>query len=60
MEGHLLTAVLALWLKAGGAPCDARMLVDEWLGSTYDAAEASAMATKHVRKYLLRPNSLLL
>uniref|UniRef100_A0ACD5TJ77 Uncharacterized protein n=1 Tax=Avena sativa TaxID=4498 RepID=A0ACD5TJ77_AVESA len=43
VEGRLLTAVLAPRLKAG-APCDARMLVDERLGSAYDAAEASAVA----------------
>ncbi|XP_047044707.1 salt tolerance receptor-like cytoplasmic kinase 1 [Lolium rigidum] len=41
VEGRLLTAVLAPRLKA---PCDARMLVDERLGSAYDAAEASAVA----------------
>lgn len=43
VEGRLLTAVLAPRLKAGAA-CDARMLVDERLGSAYDAAEASAVA----------------
>ncbi|KAL5230585.1 hypothetical protein ABZP36_029361 [Zizania latifolia] len=42
-EGRLLTAVLAPLLKVG-APCDARVLVDERLGSSYDAAEASAVA----------------
>jgi serine/threonine protein kinase len=41
VEGRLLTAVLAPRLKAGA---DARMLVDERLGSAYDAAEASAVA----------------
>jgi molecular chaperone DnaK (HSP70) len=50
VEGRLLTAVLALRLKAGGAPCDARMLVNERLKSAYDAAEASSVATQHVRK----------
>ncbi|KAM3402615.1 hypothetical protein ACQJBY_006460 [Aegilops geniculata] len=41
VEGRLLTAVLAPRLKAA---CDARMLVDERLGSAYDAGEASAVA----------------
>ncbi|KAE8769576.1 putative receptor-like protein kinase [Hordeum vulgare] len=41
VEGRLLTAVLAPRLKAAG---DARMLVDERLGSAYDAGEASAVA----------------
>lgn len=45
-EGRLLTAVLAPRLRAGaGAPtCDARGLVDERLGTAYDAAEAAAVA----------------
>lgn len=42
-DGRLLTAVLAPRLKAGAAPRDARGLVDERLGSAYDAAEASAV-----------------
>ncbi|KAF6983720.1 hypothetical protein CFC21_001848 [Triticum aestivum] len=41
VEGRLLTAALAPRLKAA---CDARMLVDERLGSAYDAGEASAVA----------------
>ncbi|KAF6994899.1 hypothetical protein CFC21_011498 [Triticum aestivum] len=41
VEGRLLTGVLAPRLKAA---CDARMLVDERLGSAYDAGEASAVA----------------
>jgi len=40
-EGRLLTAVLAPRLRAG---CDARGLVDERLGTAYDAAEAAAVA----------------
>ncbi|KAB8113322.1 hypothetical protein EE612_052285 [Oryza sativa] len=45
-EGRLLTAVLAPRLRpASGAACDARMLVDERLGSAYDAGEASAVAS---------------
>ena len=40
-EGRLLTAVLAPRLRAGG---DARGMVDERLGSAYDAAEAAAVA----------------
>uniref|UniRef100_A0A0D9XLI7 Salt tolerance receptor-like cytoplasmic kinase 1 n=1 Tax=Leersia perrieri TaxID=77586 RepID=A0A0D9XLI7_9ORYZ len=44
-EGRLLTAVLAPRLKpAGAAVHDARMLVDERLGSAYDAGEAAAVA----------------
>ncbi|KAG8092267.1 hypothetical protein GUJ93_ZPchr0012g20370 [Zizania palustris] len=42
-EGRLLTVVLAPLLKSA-APCDARALVDERLGSAYDAAEASAVS----------------
>ncbi|KAG2547884.1 hypothetical protein PVAP13_9KG130400 [Panicum virgatum] len=40
-EGRLLTAVLAPRLRAD---CDARGLVDERLGTAYDAAEAAAVA----------------
>ena len=40
-EGRLLTAVLAPRLRAS---CDARGLVDERLGTAYDAAEAAAVA----------------
>jgi serine/threonine protein kinase len=45
-EGRLLTAVLAPRLRAGGDPpsCDARGMVDERLGTAYDAAEAAAVA----------------
>ncbi|OEL37137.1 putative receptor-like protein kinase [Dichanthelium oligosanthes] len=44
-EGRLLTAVLKPRLGASGAPpCDARGLVDERLGTAYDAAEAAAVA----------------
>ncbi|GJN41496.1 hypothetical protein PR202_gn00879 [Eleusine coracana subsp. coracana] len=42
-EGRLLTAVLAPRLK-GGNPGDARGLVDDRLGTAYDAAEADAVA----------------
>ncbi|KAL6642828.1 hypothetical protein ACP70R_021009 [Stipagrostis hirtigluma subsp. patula] len=42
-EGRLLTAVLAPRLR-GNNPCDARGLVDERLGTAYDAAEADAVA----------------
>uniref|UniRef100_A0A0E0M9Q5 Salt tolerance receptor-like cytoplasmic kinase 1 n=1 Tax=Oryza punctata TaxID=4537 RepID=A0A0E0M9Q5_ORYPU len=44
VEGRLLTAVLAPRLKSASG-CDARMLVDERLGSAYDAGEASAVAS---------------
>ncbi|CAN6282487.1 unnamed protein product [Urochloa humidicola] len=40
--GRLLTAVLAPRLRSGGG--DARGLVDERLGTAYDAAEAAAVA----------------
>jgi serine/threonine protein kinase len=43
-EGRLLTAVVAPRLRAGDPPCDARGLVDERLGTAYDAAEAAAVA----------------
>ncbi|XP_066386813.1 salt tolerance receptor-like cytoplasmic kinase 1 [Miscanthus floridulus] len=45
-EGRLITAVLAPRLRAGGDPpsCDARGMVDERLGTAYDAAEAAAVA----------------
>ncbi|KAF8722395.1 hypothetical protein HU200_022507 [Digitaria exilis] len=42
-EGRLLTAVLAPRLRAG-ADADARGLVDERLGTAYDAGEAAAVA----------------
>uniref|UniRef100_A0A0A9GLD9 Protein kinase domain-containing protein n=1 Tax=Arundo donax TaxID=35708 RepID=A0A0A9GLD9_ARUDO len=42
-EGRLLTAVLKPRLGAS-APCDARGLVDERLGTAYDTAEAAAVA----------------
>ncbi|PWZ52585.1 putative receptor-like protein kinase [Zea mays] len=43
-EGRLLTSVVAPRLRAGDPPCDARGLVDERLGTAYDAAEAAAVA----------------
>ncbi|PAN46490.1 hypothetical protein PAHAL_9G189200 [Panicum hallii] len=43
-EGRLLTAVLAPRLRASAPACDARGLVDERLGTAYDAAEAAAVA----------------
>ncbi|TVU32004.1 hypothetical protein EJB05_23720 [Eragrostis curvula] len=43
-EGRLLTAVLAPRLRALPAACDARGLVDDRLGTAYDAAEADAVA----------------
>ncbi|KAJ1294838.1 hypothetical protein BS78_01G177000 [Paspalum vaginatum] len=44
-EGRLLTAVLAPRLRASSPSfCDARGMVDERLGTAYDAAEADAVA----------------
>ncbi|XP_037427078.1 salt tolerance receptor-like cytoplasmic kinase 1 [Triticum dicoccoides] len=45
-DGRLLTSAVAPMIKAGSCSCDdVRRLVDQRLGSRYDAAEAATVAT---------------